>query len=387
MRENGVLRVSVDARQVYRSHRRGTGKNLIDLYRRVACLRPSWTFVMFREETGVDDPFADLPSVQPCTVRMRGHRWDLWQQVRLPIAAWFAGANVMHCPANTAPRFPLVPLVVTIHDLIPLEPASGAVVDKAWVNNVGQAARKADQVITPSDYSKARIVQHFAVDPAKVTVNYWAPDGKCDKVTDPLELSRVCAKYNLDITQPYVFGFAAADPRKNTVRILEAWAGLSNDLRSRYALLLVGVQEEALAGFRLKAKALGLSESCIHGFADEADLPALFSGATLLCYPSLAEGFGLPILDAFSCETAVVTSSTSSLPEVAGDAAVLVDPADTLAIRTALEQLLCSEQMREELVAWGKQRVKEFTWDRCAECFCRVLEKAAGVQQGWRTAR
>jgi glycosyltransferase involved in cell wall biosynthesis len=369
--------VAVDARQVYRTQRRGTGKNLIDLYRRVARIRPSWDFVMFHEGDGVDDPFGGLPNVRPPAIRIPGYRWDLWQQVRLPLAARTAGAAVLHCPANTAPRFPLVPLVVTIHDLIPLEPITGMPPAEPWLSGVGRAARKAQRVITPSEYSKARIVERFAVSPEKVTVNHWAPDGKCRKVSDPDELRRVRVKYGLHPEQPYVLGYGAADPRKNTTRILEAWAGLPEGLRGRYALLLVGVQEAALARFRDKARSLGVAEGSVRGFADEDDLPALLSGAALLCYPSLAEGFGLPILDAFVCETAVLTSTKTSLPEVAGDAALLVDPTDTLALRAGLERLLSSEEARNDLVARGLRRVKEFCWERCAECVALVLEKAA----------
>jgi glycosyltransferase involved in cell wall biosynthesis len=139
----------------------------------------------------------------------------------------------------------------------------------------------------------------------------------------------------------------------------------------------VGVQEAALARFRDKARSLGVAEGSVRGFADEDDLPALLSGAALLCYPSLAEGFGLPILDAFVCKTAVLTSTTTSLPEVAGDAALLVDPTDTLTLRAGLERLLSSEEARNDLVARGWRRVKEFSWERCAECVALVLEKAA----------
>jgi glycosyltransferase involved in cell wall biosynthesis len=373
-----TLVVAVDARQVYRTHRRGTGKNLIDLYRSLARLRRSWTFVMLHDDAAIDDPFAEFPNIRHCAIRMRGYRWNLWQQVRLPLSAHMAAADVLHCPANTAPRFPLVPLVVTVHDLIPLEPLSGQPPARAWVRNVGRAAHKAKAVITPSDYSKAQIVKQFAVPPEKVTVNRWAPDGKCRKVTDPQELLRVRHKYGLGPDQSYVLGYGASDPRKNTARILEAWAGLPSDVRACHALLLVGVQGAALTAFRKQALDVGLPESIVHGFADEADLPALLSGAKLLCYPSLVEGFGLPILDAFVCETAVLTSTTSSLPEVASDAALLVDPTETSAIRSGLYQLLVSEETRSALIARGKQRVKSFTWDRCGERVAQVLEQAGG---------
>ena len=112
-------------------------------------------------------------------------------------------------------------------------------------------------------------------------------------------------------------------------------------------------------------------------FADEADLPALLSGATALCYPSLSEGFGLPVLDAFACGTPVITSNSTSLPEVAGDAALLVDPADAGAIRAAIEQVSASADLRQSLRERGRRRLEDFSWDRCAHTAAQTLASAA----------
>lgn len=114
-------------------------------------------------------------------------------------------------------------------------------------------------------------------------------------------------------------------------------------------------------------------------FAAEADIPALLSGATALCYPSLSEGFGLPVLDAFECGTPVITSSTTSLPEVTGDAGLLVDPTDVEAIRAAMHRLACEPALAEELRARGRERLKQYSWDRCAATAAGVLAAAAQV--------
>jgi glycosyltransferase involved in cell wall biosynthesis len=114
----------------------------------------------------------------------------------------------------------------------------------------------------------------------------------------------------------------------------------------------------------------------LRGFADEEDLPALLSAAELLCYPSLAEGFGLPVLEAFGCGTALVTSNTTSLPEVAGDAAVLVDPTDTSALARALEDVLSDDRSRAEIAARGLVRAKAFTWGRIADQMADLIANA-----------
>jgi glycosyltransferase involved in cell wall biosynthesis len=372
------MKIAVDARTVYSSHRRGTGKNLVDLYRRLATMRPQWQFVMFHRNASVDDPFADLANVAAKCIEMRGDRYELWEQVRLPLAASRAGANVLHCPANTAPRLSSVPLVVSIHDLIALEPISNASEALAWRRRLTRAARNARAILTPSHYSKRSIVRELQVPAAKITVNHWAPDTACRRVTDSATLDSVRAKYGLDSRREYVFAFGASDPRKNTERIIEAWTGLDPILRARHPLLMVGVEGPALVQFRALAESRAPEGHwSINGFAHESDIPPLLSGAALLCYPSLGEGFGLPVLDAFVCGAPVVTSNTTSLPEVAGDAAALVDPADTTAIRDALRRLLVLPDARAALRARGSRRVSEFSWQRVATTAADVMQASA----------
>jgi glycosyltransferase involved in cell wall biosynthesis len=373
------MRVAVDARTAYSPIRRGTGKNLIDLYRRMASLYPHWEFLMFhRRETSVDDPFAGRPNIARAVIEMRGDRFNLWEQGRLPWAARRAGASVLHAPANTGPGIPLVPLVVTIHDLIPLDLHAGRLATRRWAANVGRAARVAHRILTPSQYTRGRLVQCFAVSADKVVVNHWAPDGSCHRVTDEGVLNATRARYGIPHGQPYLFGFGAIDPRKNTRRIIEAWATLPEGVRSGLALLLVGLQEPALSDARARAKTLAPEGGwSLMPFADEEDLPALLSGATALCYPSLSEGFGLPVLDAFACGTPVITSHSTSLPEVAGDAALLVDPTDVAAICQAIEQVSASADLRETLRERGSRRLQEFSWDRCAHTAARALASAA----------
>ena len=372
------MRVIVDARTVYSPVRRGTGKNLIDLYRAMAALKPEWSFQMLhRQRPPSDDPFKAYSNVSAHAVDIKGDRWNLWEQVRLPLAALQGKASVLHSPANTAPAVSIVPLVMTIHDLIPLEGRDSAEA-RAWKANVVRGAKRARRVITPSAYTQRLLSERLQIPPEKIVVNHWAQDRACRRVTDPQEIERVCARYGLAGGQAYIFGFAAADPRKNTARIIEAWAGLQPALRSQFPLLLVGLQEPALTQMRHYAENVAPGGGWhLSAFAAEEDMPALMSGATMLCYPSLSEGFGLPVLDAFACGTVVVTSNTTSLPEVAGDAAVLVNPADVSAIRAAIEQVATDAGLRDRLRARGYERLQAFSWDRCARTAADTLEAAA----------
>ena len=375
------MRIAVDARTVYAAVRRGTGKNLVDLYRCVARLRPEWAFCMFHRDSGrLVDPFASEPNIQACRIEMAGDRWHLWQQVRLPLAARAWGASVLHAPANTAPRVALVPLVVTIHDLIPLDIVEDSDATRRWEREVGYGARGARRILTPSEYTRRRIVEYYRVPEQRIVVNPWAPDSRCVRVDDRDVLDRTREHYGLRARQPYLLAFGASDPRKNTRRILDAWSGLPAEVRDRAALLMVGLQRPILDELRremaIRVPGGGWS---LMGFAEEADMPALISGASMLCYPSLSEGFGLPVLDGFACDTPVITSTATSLPEVAGDAAVLVDPTSTEAIRQAIFALVTQPRLANTLRENGRRRLEFYSWERCARTVAEVLRDAAGT--------
>lgn len=373
-----ALHVAVDARTVYAPTRRGTGKNLVDLYTLLARQRPSWRFTLFHQREA-DDPFVGLPNVRARRIDIKGDRLGLWEDVRLPLAAALSGADVLHCPANTAPAWTLTPTVVTIHDLTPLDITPDAPETKAWVARVGRGARRAKRILTPSDFTRRRLVAQFGLAADRITVNPWAPAQNCHRVDDPRAIQDLRAKYQIGDGRPYVMTFGAADPYKNTLGVLDAWAQLDPEVAARSHLLIVGVQPVAQPRLREQAAARLAGRSYgLHGFVPEADISGLLSGASALCFPSRAEGFGLPILDAFVCGTPVITSNTTSLPEVAGDAAWLIDPDAPATIARAIEGVLSSADTRKRMSDSGTRRLAQFSWDRCAQTAAGVLASAAG---------
>lgn len=373
------MRLCIDARSTFARHPRGTGKNLVDLYRELAKARPDWRFVLLHRGRNGKNPFAGCPNISDRAIDIKGDRFGLWSNLRLPLAVRAEKADLFHAPANIGPRFPGAPMVATIHDLIPLEPHLITPDSAQWGEAVRRTARKAKRILTPSAYSKQKIVEFCGIPEEKVTVNPWAPDGKCQRVEDGARIAAAQQKYGLRPDVPYAFGFGSDMPRKNTEKVLQAWALLPRQVRAERQLLLVGIREPTLSRFKALADELGLGESCrLHGFADEADLAPLLSGAALLVFPSLSEGFGLPILDAFACGAAVLTSNLSSLPEVAGDAGLLVDPHSVESIAEGLRQLLSDEPLRQTLVERGFERVQAYTWEACARRVLAVFEAAAG---------
>jgi glycosyltransferase involved in cell wall biosynthesis len=375
----GRLRVAVDARQVFRANRRGIGKTLVNLYARLAAVRPDWRFTLLHQQAAAVPQFAGLGNLGSARLDFRGlGRLDLWEQAVLPVSALAARADVLHAPANTGPRRSGVPVVVQVHDLIPHEEDPDSPETRDWLARVRRSVAAARHVLTVSEYSKARIVEVLNVKPEKVTVNHWAPDLGVRRVTDPAELDAVRVRLGLAPGERFAFGFGAADPRKNTAGLVGAYARLPKALRDEVRLLLVGIQDEALPRFRELADRLGVTGRVLfQGYMNEADQSAVLSAAELLAFPSRNEGFGLPILDAFVCGTPVLTGNRTSLPEVAGDAAVLVDPDDADDMTAGLERLLTDEPLRRELCARGRARAAAFTWDRTAVTAADVFQKVA----------
>jgi glycosyltransferase involved in cell wall biosynthesis len=374
------MRLGLDARTIYWPTRRGTGRNLIDLYRGVAQARPDWRVTAYHRLSGDVPSLLPSPQVEPRYMDMPGDRFEAWGRWRLPMAAWRDGVDLLHCPANHCPSIMPCPTLVTIHDLIPLDMPDSlpAAQVRRFEQSVVTACRKAAGIVCPSQYTANRLIEEFDADPSRLTVNAWAADSSME-LAPPEDWEPVLQRYRID--GHFVLHFGASDPRKNTRGMIQAWAMLPRQTRRHWKLLVVGLNDRAKADLTEMVSRLGLQSSVdLHGFAADAHLPVLLSAASVLAYPSLSEGFGLPILDAWATEAAVLCSNTTSLPEVAGDAAVQVDPAEPHAIAKGLARLLNDPILRGQLVQRGKQRLEQYSWDHTVRRFLGAVERAAGGQ-------
>ncbi len=373
------MRVVLDGRTLLSDAPRGTGKAFMEVYRRLPTMCADWEFVFLHRNRRVDGrSFEQLPNVSIKYADIRGHRFNLWQSLRLPLTAKLARADVLHCPANMGPRWSATPILATIHDLIPIQPEFRASSWRKWAKRVGRIAHQARFVTTPSEFSRMQLIETFGVPEHKVISIPWAANSSYRPLPRRDASSPICSRYQLEPDRPYVLAFGAEDPRKNTRRILEAWSGLSSAERGDAVLIVVGLQENFRDSL-LKSSRQANSDSCVrlHGYVPEEDVPGLIGGAEFLCFPTLYEGFGLPVLDAFACNTPVMTSQNSSIPEVAGDAVMYVDPRSTRAITSAMASLLRDHAMRQQLVVAGRQQAQKFSWDRCAKQYRDVIQRFA----------
>ncbi|MGL6072845.1 MAG: glycosyltransferase family 4 protein [Fimbriiglobus sp.] len=373
------MRIVLDARQVYRPQRRGIGKTLINLYAVLAERQPTWQYTLLHQLEANVPELAKFSNLHKSRIDFFGlNRFDLWEQAVLPMSALAARATILHSPANTCPRRSSVPVVVNIHDLIPLEMAPDAPETQAWLKQVRVSAERSRHILTGSYYSKDRLIEVLGVPESKITVNYWAPDQNIHRITDPEALNAARLRYGLAENEPFVFAFGAADPRKNTARLIRAYSQLPESLRREFRFVIVGVQSVTLPEFRQLAEELKVADRVlIHGFIPEDDISPLLSAASLLAFPSRHEGFGLPIIDAFFCGTPVLTGNRTSLPEVAGDAAILVDSESDEALREGLSRMLSDEGLRHTLRDKGLARSQMFHWNKTADTVASVFEAIA----------
>ncbi len=307
----------------------------------------------------------------------------LWTHGRLGPQLAVDRPGLLFVPAHVVPIAGAPPSVVTIHDLGYLAFPEAHTARRRLELNVTTrwSLRAARRVIAISQATKDDLVRHYGADPERIAVVYHGLGPSFRPAPDPAALARH------GLQAPYMLYVGTVQPRKNLERLIEAFAmatashtGASG---SEQPLLLAiagrrGWLSEAIDR-RVAQLGLGGRVRFLDYVPDE-DLPGLLSGATAFAFPSLYEGFGLPVLEAMACGAPVLTSTTSSLPEVAGDAAMLVDPTDTAAIAAALARLIADEPLRAELRARGLARAALFSWERCARETLAVLLKAQGEQ-------
>jgi glycosyltransferase involved in cell wall biosynthesis len=277
-------------------------------------------------------------------------------------------------PSHVLPLWTPVPAAVTIHDLGYLHFPNAHPLRQRWYLNwsTRHSARAADVVFVDSQATKTDLVIQYGVPAAKVVVAYPAIDEGLGPVTDQDQIQDARRRYGIE--GDYVLHIGTLQPRKNLSGLVKAFAEVAAD--SRLQLVLAGKKGWLYQDLFETVTRMDLEDRVrFAGYVPEADKAALLSGARLYVFPSLYEGFGFPALEAQACETPLICSTSSSLPEVAGDGALYVDPHDTVGLTEAMQRLLVDAALRAELVAKGCENRRRFSWRRCAETVMEVLEQ------------
>lgn len=296
----------------------------------------------------------------------------LWTHARLSYEMLTRAPDVLWVPAHVLPLVHPRRSFVTIHDLGQVHfPRAHPPLERAYHNAaVWWAARAASHIFADSESTRDDLVRFFRVPSEKISVVYPAYDAQRYRpIREPTVIEQVKAKYR--ISGDYVLTIGTLHPRKNYVRLIQAMERLEREVR----LVMVGKRGWLYDSILERAQASNhQAPITILDYVPAFDLPALISGARVFAFPSLYEGFGLPILEAHACGTPVVCSMTSSLPEAAGDAALFFDPLDVDAIAGAIQRALTDDALRAKLIARGFENVRRFSWEMSARQVLRALE-------------
>lgn len=309
-------------------------------------------------------------------------RW-WWENVQVPLRARNCGADLLHIPGFAPPVRKSCPVVVTVHDLIGvLFPNQRGTASRLyWGQWLPWAVSRADHIIADSMHTLRDIKAILKFPEDRIHVIPPSGHENFRPVHDPDELGAIREVYG--IHEHYFLFVGTLEPRKNLERVIEAFScflAKSGDF-GRYQLVLAGSREFARGDiYRRLLGNHGFQEGAIvsTGYVPEQQLNALYGGARALVFPSLYEGFGMPVLEAMGAGIPVITSKTTSLPEVAGDAALLVDPESTGEITDAMTQVASDDTLCRTLVEKGRIRIREFSWTRTARETIEVYRKAAG---------
>ena len=302
----------------------------------------------------------------------------LWTHARLSFEMLTRAPDVLWIPAHVLPPIHPRRSIVTIHDLGHLHfPEAHPTTQRlyhTWATRWN--ARAASHVLADSEATRDDIVKFCGVAPEKITVVYPAYDAR---VYQPVrDAEKIAAtRTRLRIGEDYILAIGTIHPRKNYTRLIESFARLVSNLQfpiSNLQLVIVGKRGWLHKPIFELVERLNLqSRVRLLDYVPASDMPALISGARVLAFPSLHEGFGLPVLEAHACGTPVVCSMTSSLPEAAGDAALFVDPLDVEAIAGAMQRLLTDAAVRAKLIARGFDNLERFSWEASASRVSDVI--------------
>jgi glycosyltransferase involved in cell wall biosynthesis len=331
---------------------------------------------------GETPSFRDWPAnFHPCTSAIPP-RWLTigWHRLRLPIPAEILTGD---CDLYHSPDFTLPPLrrargLVTIHDLSFLrvpecaDPGLRAFLEKA----VPTAVMRARRVLADSENTRQDLIEILRVDPDRISVVTPAIEPRFRREENAARLQEVRARYRLP--DRFILGLGTLEPRKNFTGLIAAFGKLARGTNLPHALMIGGkpgwlyediykqVNQENLAGRVL-----------LPGFVADEDLPVLYSLAEVFVFPSLYEGFGIPVLEAMACGTPVVTSNNSSLPEAAGSAALMVEATDSTELAETIAKILSDADQRRRMIAAGYDQAHRFTWQRSAQALLEAYERAA----------
>jgi len=373
------MKIGIEGQRLFRRKKHGMDMVALELIKNLQIIDTENEYVIF-VSSDVDNgciPFAPNFKI----VELKGLSYPTWEQFTLPKAAAAESCDLLHCTSNTAPVFGKVPLITTIHDIIYLEKISLLQKGGTWHQKLGNMYRRwvvpmvikrSLRVVTVSEFEKGRIQNYIGSGNNLVSI-YNGVSSHFMKITDSAILSDAKAKYKLP--DNFLFFLGNTDPKKNTPNVLKAFSIFNANSSIKYKLVMLDYEENALMQVLNDIGCPDIRKDIyLTGYVANTDLPAIINQCSVFLYPSLRESFGIPILEGMACGVPVITSNTSSMPEIAGDAALIVDPYNVGEIVVAINKILDDETYRNALRLRGIERAKQFSWRQMAQSYLELYK-------------
>jgi glycosyltransferase involved in cell wall biosynthesis len=376
------MRIGIEAQRLFRNKKHGMDVVVLELIRNLQNIdkvNDYFIFVKPDEDRCIEETFNFK------IVEVNAGPYPIWEQIALPKAVRRMHCDLLHCTSNTAPEMPGLPLVLTLHDIIYMEGSLLSLISSKGTSyqrfgniyrrhNVPIVLKKSSCVITVSEFEKERIAAFFKMAPGKLRAVYNGVSEHFKVIDDKEYLAMIREKYKLP--EHFFFFLGNTVQKKNTPGTLKAFALYQKKTGNKIPLVMLDFDMQDLGIILNEIEEPDLmSQIFLTGYVNNAELPGIYNLADIFLYPSYRESFGIPILEAQSCGIPVITSNTSSMPEVAGDGALIIDPSKPEEICDAMIRIMSDEKLHADLIKKGIANSAKFSWLEMAKKVLAIYEE------------
>ena len=369
------MKIGIDARAAKWYRGTGIGTYTYQLINSINMIDRENKYTLFLPEGSASDiDFKDNFKIKKICADSRN---NFWNEVNIPNILSDLDMDLYHVPQNGIglPSNKTCPFIITLHDVIPykMPHTVGKEYLKIFTKDIPKIIKSTDGIITVSNFSKDDIVKTFNFPRDKIHVTYLA----AEDIYSPKDINEsksIAASYGIE--GDYILYVGGFSPRKNIIGLIEAFSLFLKKSKRKLFLVIAGKLGISYEDYKKRADELGISSSVIFpGFIKLTDMPYLYTAASLFAYLSFYEGFGLPPIEAMACGTPVLASNVTSLPEIIGDSALLVNPLDINKIEEAMEKLFDDKLLRKELISIGLNKSKFLKWENTAKSTLNAYNK------------
>lgn len=369
------MRIAIEAQRIFRRNKHGMDFVVLETIRELQKRKDGnhyYVIVAPGEDRCIEE------SANLSIVELKCPTYPLWEQVALPYAVKRLKVELLHCTSNTAPLWCPVPLVLTLHDIIYLEPrqhrSPSFYQEMGWYYRrlvVPRILKKCRKIVTVSQFECQRICKTLNVPAERIQSIY----NGYNTHFHPLEKTQPEIVHRYIPHEDFLFFLGNTDPKKNTARVLKAYHIYLQQSTIKRPLLIADLKEEYIDDLLQEAELSDIKSHLFYpGYIANHDLPILYNSAFAFLYPSLRESFGIPMIEAMACGTPVIVGNTSAMPEVAGPGVLSVDPYKPEEIAASLLRLENDPDFYQQQAVYGLQRARQFSWKTTADELVKLYQ-------------